>query len=262
MEFLNFTNLNYQEIVVISIIMIRCFAILIPIPYMENAQMENRIKAGVAFFIAIALYPSVRKYITADFSSLYILFTSIIMEVLLGLFSAFCTKMLFGAIQLGGSVAGMQMALGAAQAFDPTSSANLELLASFLIRVFSVVFLVYNFDHFYILALKFSFSALPVGGFDLNGSVLSWLISISFVIPYVAFQAVAPIIAVIFLVQTAFGLVSKSVPQINIYFISSIITIFIGMAVFFISLPYFVSFAETKLMEVNQNILILIRNMN
>jgi len=151
------------------------------------------------------------------------------------------------------------MALSAAQAFDPVAKTNLPIFASFLNKLLIMLFLVYNMDHFLIKALFFSFEAVPVGGFTPGQPMINWIISLSASIPIVAFQVVAPIMVVIFLVQLAFGLVSKSVPQINIFFISSTVTIFIGLGIFLLSMPYFMTFMEKQFFLMNKEIITFLK---
>lgn len=254
-------SIRYEEIIVVGLLMIRSFAILFPIPYLSSDLVGTSIKAGLAFFLAICLYPVVRSGMTIDLANNMTLITAVIMEFLLGMMLAFIVKILFAAIEFGADAAGIQMGLGAAQAFDPTIGSMTTDFSSLLVRVSILLFLVLNFDHYFIQALYFSLKTIPIGSFTVHQPVFYWIVSLSFVIPTLAFQIVAPIIVVILLIHVAFGLVSKSVPSINIFFISTIVTIFIGLGVYMFSLPYFAGVVEKEFFKMNEEIFYLIKTL-
>jgi len=254
-------SFNFQELLIILIITTRTFALLYPLPYMEAANVENRVKIGISFFIAIVLFPFVRHQVNVDLTNSYTIFSIMLTELILGVGTVFIIKIFFAAIQVGGNVTGTGMALGAAQSFDPQAKASLSIFASFMNKIVIMLFLIYNIDHFLINTIFFSFKTIPINAFSLNKSSFYWIIAFSSTIPTIAFQAVAPILVVLFLVKAAFGLVSKSVPQINIFFISSIVTIFIGMGTFFLSLPYFVKFVEKNFLLIDEKIILFLKSL-
>ncbi len=258
---MNITGINFSEIVPFFLIMIRSFAILYPIPYMEDQTIDARIKVGFAFFLAIIMYPFVRETVVVKELTIYFFISAVIMELLLGMSIGFIMKLFFAAVQFGGDAAGTQMGLGMSQIFDPTAATNISIFSSFMSRITMMVFLIYNIDHFLIQALYFSMKIIPVGGFLMDKSLFYWLTVLGTGIPAIAFQVVMPIIAIIFLIQVAFGIVSKAVPQINIFFISSIVTIFIGLGVFMFAMPYLLSFTEKQFFIMNEKIIQLLNQL-
>ncbi len=252
-------SLNWIEGAAFFLIMVRVSAILWNIPYLEQDIIGPRVKVGAAFFIAVFAFPVARKAIAVDLGDPYILTAAIAMEILLGLGIAYIIRCFTMAVQMGADAAGIQMGLGAAQMFDPQTQSMSNDFAVLFTRLVTMLFLIMNIDHYLIQALYFSFESIPVGAVAMNQPVLFWLIGLSTSIPAVAFQMVAPIIVVILLIHVAFGIVAKSVPNINIYFLSSIVTIFIGMGVFLFSLPHVASGVEQEFFKINQEILKLIR---
>ncbi len=259
---MDFTTWTAGSAVHFLFIVFRCFAVLYPLPYMEAVNVNNRMKAGLSFFLAIFLYPFAPAINHAAADSLSFIVMGVTTELLIGVSLTFIVKVFFGAVQYGGNAAGMQMGLGMAQGFDPTAKTSLSLFAGLMSRITVMLMLVLNLDHFFIKALHFSLKAVPVGGFSPEKSIFYWLTALGTTIPATAFQIVVPIVTVIFLIQTAFGLVSKSVPQINIFFISSIVTIFLGLGVFALSMPYLFTFVEENFARMNDQILHFLRSLN
>ncbi len=252
-------NLHYSEAVFLVIIMIRVMSVLYPLPFIDESIVGNKVKTGFAFFIAIMLYPAVRPGINIDVNNMYEIISAIVMETLLALMVSTIVKILLSAIRMGGNLSGIQMGLRASRMFDPMSSSTMNSLGR-LMNWMSIMFLiVFGFDHFLLRAMFFSTEMIPIGGFLAGQNVFYWLVTLSAGIPFIALQVIAPMLTVIFLIHTSFGLVAKSVPNINVFFLSATITVFIGMSVFMFSLPYFSNVIESKIYEMNEQVIYLLQ---
>ena len=147
------------------------------------------------------------------------------------------------------------MGLRVEQLFDPMADTTLNSLGKLMNWIFIMFLVIINFDHFLFKSLFFSIKAIPIGVFVIHKSVFYWLTAISTVLPVIAIQLVAPIVIIIFLIHSSFGIVSKSVPNINIFFLSIIVTVFIGLAVFLFSLPYFAETVKHSITMIDSKIL-------
>ena len=69
----------------------------------------------------------------------------------------------------------------------------------------------------------------------------------------------APIIAVLLLTSIAFGLIARTVPQMNVFFVAMPLKIFVGLLFLGLSLPFFLSFLKQLFRELGENIFLILK---
>ncbi|MBU1139269.1 MAG: flagellar biosynthetic protein FliR, partial [Proteobacteria bacterium] len=101
------------------------------IPVIMSNQTPARIKAGLAFMLSLVLYPimspSVVSLTMPPLGFLLLMFN----EVLLGSMIGLIARMVFTAVEYGGTIIGYQMGFAAANVFDPSSERQIELISQF-----------------------------------------------------------------------------------------------------------------------------------
>ncbi|HWI60034.1 MAG TPA: flagellar biosynthetic protein FliR, partial [Bacillota bacterium] len=83
-----------------------------------------------------------------------------------------------------------------------------------------------------LLGFERTYEVLPIGGVRVNGALLDAVIKHTSRIFVVAMQISAPIIAVSFVVTLVFGVLSRAVPQMNVFAESFAFRIVGGLIVF------------------------------
>jgi flagellar biosynthetic protein FliR len=75
----------------------------------------------------------------------------------------------------------------------------------------------------------------------------------------IAIKLGAPIIAVLLLTSIAFGLIARTVPQMNVFFVAMPFKIGVGLFFIGICLPYFSSFLKLMFSKLSGTIMLLIK---
>jgi flagellar biosynthetic protein FliR len=70
----------------------------------------------------------------------------------------------------------------------------------------------------------------------------------------------APVLVALLLTNFVMGLISKAVPQVNIFIISFPLSIGIGLVLFLLALPDIAVFMERRFQGVEQNLLLLVKD--
>jgi flagellar biosynthetic protein FliR len=70
----------------------------------------------------------------------------------------------------------------------------------------------------------------------------------------------APVIAALLLTSVAFGLIARTVPQMNVFLVAMPLKIFIGLLFIGLSLPYLSSFLKTIFSNLNNMIFLLMKS--
>jgi flagellar biosynthetic protein FliR len=122
-----------------------------------------------------------------------------------------------------------------------------------------VVFLAINGHHLFIRVLVESYALVPPVGFQVNGAVLERLTRLAAEMFLIGLKAGAPVIVALMLGTVAFGLVARTVPQMNVFVVSMPLNIALGLFFFGLSLPHLAGYLGELFNGVARGALTLLR---
>jgi flagellar biosynthetic protein FliR len=167
-------------------------------------------------------------------------------EVLIGAAMGFTIQMIFDALVIGGQTMAMSMGLGFAMLVDPQRGVSVPVLSQFLVIIGMLVFLALN-GHLAVLRLLVeSFTLLPVGqGFTQDGlwTLLLWG-SDMFV---GALRIALPGVIALLVVNTAFGVMSRAAPTLNLFAVGFPAALLLGFIILVLNIPNFTPTFESLL---------------
>ena len=105
-----------------------------------------------------------------------------------------------------------------------------------------LIFLTINAHHWFFRALVDSFALIPPFHFALSSSFVGYLVDMAGTMFVIALKVGAPIIVVLILTSVSFGLMARTVPQINIFIVAMPLKIVVGLLFVVFSLPYLQSY--------------------
>ncbi|WP_217495702.1 flagellar biosynthetic protein FliR [Pseudoalteromonas byunsanensis] len=154
--------------------------------------------------------------------------SAIVGEFLIGLVLFFALQLAFVTITFWGRVLDMQIGFGAAGVIDPTNKNQDPLLGSIFLTAAICIFYVSGMHYKLIEGIVFSFEVLPIGSgfFDLKLPNFASLITLMFSVGLFMF---APVIILMWCLDVFIGLLSRTMPQMNIYFVMLPLKIFSGI---------------------------------
>ncbi|MDP2690337.1 MAG: flagellar biosynthetic protein FliR, partial [Deltaproteobacteria bacterium] len=158
-------------------------------------------------------------------------------EVLIGVSIGLAIRFVFVGIEFAGQLASFQMGIGMATAYDPIHGAQVTILGRMMSILSLLIFLSVNGHLMVIMALKKSFDVIPPYGFTLSPGLMESIVVFSKEIFLLAVKLAAPVIAILFFVNLAMGIMARSVPQLNMFVIGFAVTILAGFLVLALSLP-------------------------
>jgi len=207
------------------------------IPVIMSNQTPARIKAGLAFMLSLVLYPimspSVVSLTMPPLGFLLLMFN----EVLLGSMIGLIARMVFTAVEYGGTIIGYQMGFAAANVFDPSSERQIELISQFQ-NIFAIlIFLAVDGHHIFLHIAAKSYEILPPGALNISGEAIPYLMSLSSKIFSLGIQFSAPLLAVLLLSGLILGILARVFPQLNVFLLSFPINIGTAFAVIGLTLP-------------------------
>ena len=226
----------------VLLIFLRVAAIVFSAPVLDTATIPVVFKAGLAFAVSILLLPVVEEVVTVRDLSLMTFVIGIFSEIAIGVTIGLSVKLLFAGIQLAGQIVGYQMGFAVANVVDPTTSAQIPILAQFYNLAAMLIFLSINAHHMFFSALVDSYNILPPLSMQISPQLVDMMMRLAANMFVVAIKVGAPLIAVMLLVSVGLGLVARTVPQMHIFIVAMPMKIVIGMVFMIMVTPYLTAF--------------------
>ncbi len=212
--------------------------------------------------IALVLFPVMEPFIppiTFEPGTFLLLTIS---EVLLGAAIGLVARMIFTAVEYGGTIIGYQMGFAAANVYDPSSERQLALISQFQ-NVFAIlIFLVIDGHHIFFQVAVESYKILPPGVFNISGEAIPYLLKLSSRIFFLGIQFSAPILAVLLLSGLILGILARVFPQLNVFLLSFPINIGISFTVIALTLPLVTILLRREFDNLGERIFTLLRLLN
>ncbi|MCK4984539.1 MAG: flagellar biosynthetic protein FliR [Desulfobacterales bacterium] len=252
-------SISLMQLQMFFLIFLRVGAILMSMPIFKSKSIPVLFKFGLALAASIILFPLLDLKAFPVLANLGNFAVGAIGEILLGITIGMAVNLIFVGLQMAGQISGYQMGLALARVMDPSAGQQIPVLAQFYQLFAFLIFLTINAHHWFLIALADSFQLVPPFGFKISGSLIEQLIHIAGNMFVIAIKVGAPVIAALLLTSVAFGLIARTVPQMNVLFVAMPLKIIIGLLFIGFSLPYLSSFLKTVFSKLGNTIFVLMK---
>ena len=205
-------------------------------PVLGAKSIPVRARLILALAIAWILAPIIQVPEINPLSAAGLLIS--LQQVALGVGMGFIFHMAFATVVIAGQSIAMAMGLGFASAVDPQNGVQVPVVSQFYMILATLVFLALDGHLLLIQIVHHSFELLPVGALwprDLAIKIVQWASQM-----FISGLLIAlPALASLLLVNLAFGVITRSAPQLNIFAVGFPITLLAGFALILLSLPSF-----------------------
>ena len=160
-------------------------------------------------------------------------------ELLLGAVMAFGFHAAHGALDMLGKLIDTQIGLNASGVFDPGTANVTGIIAEFLVLAFAMLFVALNQHHELLRVFSELLAVIPPGSVSLAvvSAPLAQVLTQQFLL---ALMMVAPVVVALWLIDVAFALMARSMPQANIYFLALPVKLGLGGLFLLLSMPLIV----------------------
>ncbi len=242
------------------LVLFRVASILWLLPLFSSMFISVAYKAGLSLVISFLLFDlvSINQPLAGD---PYFMALLIVKEVFVGLTISFFVRVLFVTVYAAGELSALQTGFAFARFMDPISMTQVSVLESFQNILAIMVFFAMDAHHVLIRGMILSFKELPIGAFTLNSSLFQYMGGMAGKIFSVGLRIGAPLIVTLFIVDLALGLLSRMVPQVNVFVEGMPLKILITFVVLSFSLGAVVSSIGGIFRSMDMDVLKLMRMM-
>lgn len=247
------------QLQIFFLIFLRVAAIILSMPILNGSSIPFLFKFGLALSASIVLFPLLDMKAFPVMTNLSSFVIGAAGEILLGAIIGMVVNLIFVGLQIAGQLSGYQMGMALAEVIDPADGEQIPLLAQFYQIFAFLIFLTVNAHHWFIRALADSFHLVPPLGFKLSGSLIEQLMGVAGNMFVIAIKVGAPAIVALLLTAIALGLIARTVPQMNVFFVAMPLKIMIGLLFVGFSLPYLSSFLNAVFRKLGDMIFVLLK---
>ncbi|NOZ25371.1 MAG: flagellar biosynthetic protein FliR [Nitrospirae bacterium] len=254
---MNGTGITTEDITTFLLVFLRLGILMTFLPFFGSKNLPPHFKVGLILAVSVVLTPAVLTVVhpagsthstveaiggeeagpgghapvwaETDIPML------VIKETIFSFVLALTVRFIFYAVDTAGQIIATTMGLSMATVFNPEIGQSTEIARLYGIMAF-LLFLSLDAHHYFIYAFIKSFEHVAAGGADTK-SMVNAGIALSGRIFILAIKLSAPVITVVMLINIMLGLLSKLIPQFNIFFVGYPIYITMGYIVMLLGLP-------------------------
>jgi flagellar biosynthetic protein FliR len=218
---------------------LRLSAMMAVAPVFSAAGFNVRTRALFAVLIAALVAPSLpTPPVDSLLSGAGVLMG--VREIGVGLVLGFVVQMAFGAAVFAGQAISMTMGLGFAMAVDPQNGVQVPVISQLYVILATLLFLALDGHLLLIAAVVESYQIIPIGVAGLPASSLSAVVALGTTVFAGGILLALPALTALLLINVAFGIVTRTAPQLNIFAVGFPVTIFAGLLIMFLVMPGFI----------------------
>lgn len=217
--------------------LVRIGGMVMTAPVFGSKPIPFRIRLVIALAITAVVVPVVAPQVPVVDALSPLAMLIVAQQLLIGVVMGFAFQLVISAVITGGQTIAMQMGLGFAVMVDPQNGSQAPVLSQFYVLLVLLVFVLMNGHLLLIEIMADSFRTIPIGAEGLKPDDIWQLLSWGSMIFAGALSMALPAIASLLLVNITFGIMTRASPQLNIFAIGFPVTMMVGFAVVFATLP-------------------------
>ena len=215
-------------------------------PLFSSQMIPTRVKGIIAVGISIGLTPIAMhgQHIPSDAMSVAEL---VVEGLLVGLAFAFALAMLLAALESAGALIDVVSGFSYGSLINPMNNESSAVISRFYSLVGTMIFLIIGGDAWTLRGLGRSFQLVPLTDAPQLSSLVGGVEHVFATIFTAALEIAAPVMAALLITDVAFGIVSRVVPQINVFAIGFPTKIAVALLVVSASLPFVSNWISSQL---------------
>jgi flagellar biosynthesis protein FliR len=205
-----------NSFVIFIFVLARMSGLVMTAPMFGSSEVPTRIRALLAFTLALVITPVEWSANVELPTSLAAFIVSMGGELLIGMILGLGVMILLSGVQVAGQIISQMSGMSLADVFNPGFDAEVPIISNLLYLVTLTVFIILGGHRLLVGALLDTYTFLPLGHAQLPpslGTLMATLLAESFSL---AVRGAAPAMVALLLATVVLGLISRTLPQLNI----------------------------------------------
>src|ERR1700688_421648 len=199
------------------------------LPGVGELNLPSRVRLTIALVLTAILLPAHQKAYTVELAALAPVLTMLLQEIVIGAVLGLTARLAISALQVAGSVIAQQLGLGFVTTIDPTQGEQGVIIGNFLTMLGITLFFATDMHHLVIAALNSSYDLFEPGEVPAVGDVAALVTKTAAGAFRIGIQLSAPFLAFGLLFNVGLGVLSRLMPQMQVFFVALPLSILIGL---------------------------------
>lgn len=237
-----------EELLTFFACLVRFSVLVAVLPVFGDRFVPAPVKVLFSVAISVVLYPALVKSgvirpgeAMVWGATAFGIVGTVVIEAVCGLVLGFTAKLAFDAINMGANLVGNFIGFSQASVYDPHQETQTQTVAEVQMAIAMLMFLALDGHHMMLQTALDSYRVVGLGHAAFGALFGQAWISMTGEVIRFGIQIAAPIAVCLFAVNVAFGVMAKSIPQMNVLVLSFAVTTLMGMIILFLGVPQFAS---------------------
>ncbi len=249
------------DFVIVLLIFMRIVAAFIVSPIFGHQAVPGIVKVLLSLIIAYICFLTIDKsHIVVEFSISW-LFVNAVKEIITGAILGFMLNFVFFGVQFAGSLMGLSMELSMAETLNPIDGSSSNDIGQVYNYAAILLLFLINGHHYIISGLVYSFSIVHLGKYVITEPVYQLIMTYAGAVFVIAVKIASPILVSFFLVYIAEGILTRVVPQMQVFFVSQPLILGLGLFLLVSLTPVYIYAIKSLLHGYEDNLVTIIKAM-
>ncbi|HWC94789.1 MAG TPA: flagellar biosynthetic protein FliR [Pseudolabrys sp.] len=199
------------------------------IPGLGEQNLPSRVRLTMALVLTAILMPAHQQAYHVDLKELGPVILLLLQEIVIGAVLGLTARLAISALQIAGTVVAQQLGFGFVTAVDPTQNQQGVLVGNFLTVLGIALIFATDLHYLVIAALNDSYNIFKPGEMPLTGDVAKHITQIVATAFRIGIQLAAPFLVFGLLFNLGLGVLSRLMPQMQVFFIGLPLAILLGL---------------------------------
>jgi flagellar biosynthesis protein FliR len=237
-----------QHVAAFVLVLARLSPLFVLAPLFSSKLVSARVRGIVAVGLAIGISPVVSKGVTLPLG-IYDLLWLVLKEMLVGATFAFAVGALFAALSSAGSLLDTSIGFSYGSLVDPLTGNQSSVLAQAYALVGTLVFIAIGGDGWIVQGLARTYDLVGLRDAPDLGHLISGADAAFGAIMISALEVAGPVMLALILTDAAFGVVSRVVPQLNVFAVGFPAKVVVGLLLVAATLPFVANWISGELQQ-------------
>lgn len=254
-------NIPVGDFILVLLIFLRIMAAFTSAPVYGHQAVPVLVRVFLSIVLAYIVFLTIDKSNIVVETSLGWLATNAVKEIITGLMIGFMLNIIFHGISYAGSLIGFDMELSMAESLNPFDATSNNVIGQVLYFGTVLIFLLINGHHYIVSALVYSFSVVHLGKYAVTEPAYQLLVKYTGTVFVIAVKIASPILVSYFLIFLAEGIMTKVIPQMQVFFVGQPLIVGLGFILLAGLMPVYVYVIKFLLKGYENNLAVLIKSM-
>lgn len=219
------------QVFAFALAFVRMGTAIMIMPGVGDSFVNARVRLHFAVALSLVMFPLIVPYIPDPLPGTVGLFALVTMEFIIGIFFGSIARIFMMALDTAGMAISISSGLSNAQLFNPALSSQGSLVGAFLSVTGVIVLFGLNLHHLLFAGIVESYEMFPIGALPDFGSMAELIARAVTSAFAIGIKIAAPFLVMAILVYTGMGVLSRLMPQVQVFLLALPLQILLSLMI-------------------------------